>query len=91
MAKKIPLRQCLGCREMKPKQELVRVVRDKEGNVSIDSKGKAPGRGAYVCHSPDCLRKALRSKALDRSLEVTIPPEINERLMAELEAADGTE
>lgn len=91
MAKKIPLRQCLGCREMKPKQELVRVVRDKEGNISIDSKGKAPGRGAYVCHSPDCLRKALRSKALDRSLEVTIPPEINERLMAELEAADGTE
>ena len=91
MAKKIPLRQCLGCREMKPKKELVRVVRDKEGNVSIDPKGKAPGRGAYVCHSPDCLKKALRSRALDRSLEVTIPLEITDRLMAELEAADGTE
>lgn len=91
MAKKTPLRQCLGCREMKPKNELVRVVRSKEGEVSIDLKGKAPGRGAYVCHSSDCLRKALRSKALDRSLEVTIPTEIYDTLAAEMEAADGTE
>lgn len=91
MAKKLPLRQCMGCREMKPKNELVRVVRDKDGNVSIDPKGKAPGRGAYVCHDPDCLKKALRSKALDRSLAVTVPPELTDRLTAELEAADGTE
>lgn len=91
MTKKIPLRQCLGCREMKPKKELVRVVRDKEGNVSIDLKGKAPGRGAYVCHDPACLRKALRSKAIDRSLEVTVPPEIYDTLTAEMEAANGTE
>lgn len=90
MAKKIPLRQCLGCREMKPKKELVRVVRSKEGEVSIDLKGKAPGRGAYVCHDPECLKKALRSKALARSLEVTIPPEIYDTLTAEMEAADGT-
>lgn len=91
MAKKTPLRQCLGCREMKPKKELVRVVRSKEGAVSIDLKGKAPGRGAYVCHNTDCLKKALRSKAIDRSLEVTVPPEIYDTLTAEMEAANGTE
>lgn len=91
MAKKIPLRQCLGCREMKPKAELVRVVRGKDGSVSIDTKGKAPGRGAYVCHDSACLKKALRSKAIDRSLEVTIPTEIYDTLTAEMEAADGTE
>ena len=91
MAKKIPLRQCLGCREMKPKPELVRVVRSKEGTISIDTKGKAPGRGAYVCHNSACLKKALRSKAIDRSLEVTVPPEIYDTLTAEMEADNGTE
>lgn len=91
MTKKIPLRQCLGCREMKPKKELVRVVRSKEGEISIDFKGKAPGRGAYVCHNAECLKKALRSKAMDRSLEVTIPTQIYDTLTAEMEAANGTE
>lgn len=91
MAKKVPLRQCMGCREMKPKKELVRVVRGTDGNVSIDPKGKAPGRGAYVCRDTECLKKALRSKAIDRSLSVTVPPELIDRLTAELEAADGTE
>ena len=89
--KKIPMRQCMGCREMKPKKELVRVVRGTDGNVSIDTKGKAPGRGAYVCRDSECLKKALRSKAIDRSLSVTVPPELIDRLTAELEAADGTE
>ena len=91
MQKKIPLRQCLGCREMKPKKELVRVVRSPEGEVSIDLKGKKPGRGAYVCRSSDCLKKALRSNALGRSLEVTIPAEVHDALVQELEAADGAE
>ena len=91
MPKKIPMRQCLGCREMKPKRELVRVVRSPEGEVSIDGKGKKPGRGAYVCHSAECLKKALRSNALGRSLEVTIPPEIREQLVAEMERLEAAE
>ena len=91
MPKKIPMRQCLGCREMKPKKELVRVVRSPEGEVSIDGKGKKPGRGAYVCHSAECLKKALRSNALGRSLEVTIPPENRDQLVAEMEAVGTAE
>ncbi len=91
MPKKIPMRQCLGCREMKPKKELVRVVRSPEGEVSIDGKGKKPGRGAYVCHSAECLKKALRSNALGRSLEVTIPPEIRDQLVAEMESLEAAE
>lgn len=89
MPKRIPLRQCLGCREMKAKKELVRVVRSPEGTVSVDLRGKAPGRGAYVCPNPDCLKKALRSKALSRSLEVEIPPEIYDTLTAQMEEANG--
>ena len=89
MAKKIPLRQCLGCREMKPKPELVRVVRSPEGTVSVDLRGKAPGRGAYVCRSADCLKKALRSKALSRSLDVEIPPELYEALSRQMEEDHG--
>ena len=87
MPKKIPLRQCLGCREMKPKAELVRVVRSPEGAVSLDLRGKAPGRGAYVCRSADCLKKALRSKAVSRSLGVEIPPEIYDALAEQMEQA----
>ena len=90
MPKKIPMRQCLGCREMKPKAELVRVVRSPEGAVSVDLRGKAPGRGAYVCRSADCLKKALRSKAVGRALGVEIPPEIWEALTARMEVPDGT-
>lgn len=90
MPKRIPLRQCLGCREMKPKPELVRVVRSPDGTVSVDLRGKAPGRGAYVCRSADCLKKALRSKALGRSLGVEIPPEIFDALTAQMEEANGT-
>lgn len=89
MPKRIPLRQCLGCREMKPKPELVRVVRSPEGEVSIDARGKKPGRGAYVCRKTDCLKKALRSNALGRSLGVTIPEDVHGALVSELEAADG--
>ena len=86
MPKKIPLRQCLGCREMKPKKELIRVVRSPEGEISLDFKGKKPGRGAYLCPDPECLKKAMKSKALDRSLETQIPQEVYDRLSREMEA-----
>ena len=91
MPKRIPMRQCLGCREMKPKPELVRVVRSPEGTLSVDLRGKAPGRGAYLCRSAACLQKALRSKALGRSLGVEIPPEIRETLARQMEEADGSQ
>jgi predicted RNA-binding protein YlxR (DUF448 family) len=89
MPKKIPMRQCLGCREMKPKRELVRVVRSPEGEVSLDFKGKKPGRGAYVCPCDDCLKKAVKTRALDRALEVKIPEEILAELHEQMEAGDG--
>ena len=88
MQKKIPQRQCMGCRERKPKRELIRVVRSPEGNVSLDFGGKMNGRGAYICPDPECLKKAIRSKALDRSLEVTIPEEVIVRLEKEMEGAN---
>ncbi len=88
MPKHTPLRQCLGCREMKPKAELVRVVRSPEGTVSVDLRGKAPGRGAYVCRSADCLKKALRSRSVSRALGVEIPPEIYDALAAQMEEPD---
>ena len=91
MQKKIPQRQCLGCREMKPKRELLRVVRSPEGEVTLDSKGKAPGRGAYVCPNAACLKRAVKSKALSRALEVEIPQEIYDSLQQQLEVqANGT-
>ena len=89
MQKKIPQRQCMGCRERKAKRELIRVVRGTDGTVSLDFGGKMNGRGAYVCPDPECLKKALRSKALDRSLEVTIPEEVIDRLHKELEDGRG--
>lgn len=89
MAKKIPMRQCLGCREMRPKRELVRVVRSPEGEISIDFRGKAPGRGAYVCRDSNCLKQALRSRALERNLNTPIPQEIYDALIAQMEVPDG--
>ena len=83
--KKIPQRQCMGCRERKEKREMIRVVRSPEGTVSLDFRGKAPGRGAYICPDPMCLKKAIRSKALERSLETAIPEEIYARLEQEME------
>ena len=88
MQKKIPMRQCLGCREMKPKKELIRVVRSAEGAVSLDFKGKAPGRGAYVCPNPVCLKKAIKSKAFERAFSAAIPPEIYATLEKQMEAGD---
>ena len=85
MQKKIPQRQCMGCRERKEKREMIRVVRQTNGEVSLDFSGKLNGRGAYICPVPECLKKAIRSKALDRSLEVTIPEEVYARLQKEME------
>ena len=87
MQKKIPQRQCMGCRERKPKRDMIRVVRNPEGVVSLDFGGKMNGRGAYICPKADCLKKARKSKALDRSLEVPIPEEVYDRLERELEVA----
>ena len=85
MPKKIPLRQCLGCREMKPKRELIRAVRSPEGEISLDFRGKKPGRGAYVCPDPACLAKARKSKALERAFETAIPAEVYDALAAQME------
>ena len=76
MPKKIPMRQCAGCREMKPKNQMVRVVRSPQGEISLDFRGKAPGRGVYVCPDPECLKKAQKTRALERSLDTAIPPEV---------------
>ena len=89
MPKKIPQRQCMGCRERKAKRDMIRVVRGTDGTVSLDFGGKAPGRGAYICPDPECLKRALKSKARDRSLEVTIPEEVYDRLSREMEAQHG--
>jgi predicted RNA-binding protein YlxR (DUF448 family) len=85
MPKKIPMRQCLGCREMKPKKELIRIVRSSEGTLSLDSKGKLPGRGAYLCCDVQCLERALKSKAVERSLEVPVSDEIIRDLRSQME------
>ena len=86
MQKKIPQRQCMGCRERKAKREMIRVVRCTDGTVTLDFSGKLNGRGAYVCPDMDCLKKALKSRALDRALEVAIPQEVIDRLEKEMEA-----
>lgn len=80
MPKKIPMRQCAGCREMKPKKELVRVVRSPEGVISLDFRGKSPGRGAYVCPNLECLRRARKARSLERSLDTAIPAEVYDAL-----------
>lgn len=79
------MRQCVGCRAQKPKRELVRVVRSPEGALSVDTRGKKPGRGAYVCRDPECLKKAIRSKALSRALDTPVPEGLFETLRAQME------
>ena len=78
--KKIPLRMCVGCRESKPKRELIRVVRSPEGEVSLDPVGKKPGRGAYVCRREECLKRAIKQKQLERQLEVQLTEEVANQL-----------
>ena len=86
MPNKIPMRQCLGCREMKPKKELIRVVKSPEGEISLDFKGKKNGRGAYICPCAACLSRAMKSRALERAFSSQIPEEIYKRLEEEMEA-----
>ena len=78
--RKIPMRMCVGCREMKPKMELLRVVKPQDGDAKIDRSGKAAGRGAYVCDNIECLKKAEKIRALDRALDTKIEPEVFRQL-----------
>ena len=88
MPKKIPLRQCVGCREMKDKKSLIRVVRSPEGEVSLDFVGKKPGRGAYVCRDVECLKRARKSRALERAFDTAIPAEVYDAMEREMGGAD---
>ena len=87
--RKIPMRMCVGCREMKEKKELIRVVRSPEGEVSLDPVGKKSGRGAYVCANADCLKRAIKQKQLERQLDVTLPAETLEALTAAMDNLTG--
>ncbi|MGN1148122.1 MAG: RNase P modulator RnpM [Lachnospiraceae bacterium] len=83
MSKKIPLRQCIGCGEMKSKKEMMRVLRTTEGEIVLDVTGKKNGRGAYLCKSAECLKKAKKSRGLERSFQMSIPDEVYEELEKE--------
>lgn len=87
--KKIPLRKCVGCQEMKGKKELLRVLRTEEGQVVLDTTGRKNGRGAYLCYSKECFAKAVKSKALERALKVSIPRETYENLEKEIDVIEG--
>lgn len=88
MAKKIPLRQCVGCGEMKGKKEMIRVLKTAEGDIVLDVTGRKNGRGAYLCHSIECMKKARKNKGLERSLKINIPNEIYGVLEKELDASE---
>lgn len=87
--KKVPIRQCLGCNEHKPKNEMIRVVRSPEGDISLDTRGKKSGRGAYICYSVSCLNKARKSRRIERALECAIPDEVYDTMESELKAEEG--
>ena len=86
--KKIPMRKCVGCGEMKPKKDLMRILKTETGEFLVDADGKKNGRGAYICRSVECLRKAVKSKGLERSFKQKIPEEVYDRLEKEM---DGIE
>lgn len=83
--KKIPMRMCTGCRQMHPKAELIRVVKTPDGEIKLDTAGRANGRGAYLCKNPECLKRAEKSNALARAFEMNVASEIYERLEKEFE------
>lgn len=87
--KKIPMRQCMGCNEKRPKTELLRVVRSPEGEISLDATGRKPGRGAYLCRNLQCLKKARKSHRIDRALECTIPETVYDRMENEMQGLSG--
>lgn len=88
MNKKIPMRQCVGCREMKIKRELIRIIRTSEDEILLDATGKKNGRGAYICPSQECFHQAVKNKGLERSLKTAIPEEIYRELEKEMENID---
>ncbi len=83
--KKIPMRKCVGCGEMKPKKELMRILRTEENEFVVDATGKKNGRGAYLCRSTECFRMAVKNKGLERSFKQAIPPEVYEKLEKEMD------
>ena len=83
--KKVPLRQCIGCQEMKSKKEMIRVIKTAEDEIMLDATGRKNGRGAYLCPSMECLKKAVKGKGLDRSFKMAIPKEVYETLEKEME------
>lgn len=87
--RKIPQRQCVGCREMKDKKSLIRVVKSPEGAVSLDFTGKKPGRGAYVCRDEACLKRARKAKALERAFELQIPDKVYDSMEKEMGGQDA--
>lgn len=89
MAKKIPLRQCVGCGEMKNKKEMIRVIKTAEDEIVLDKTGKKNGRGAYICNSKECLDAAIKRKGLERSLKTGIPETVVESLMKEFEESES--
>lgn len=89
MTKRIPMRQCVGCREMKPKKELIRIIKTLENEIMLDATGKKNGRGAYVCKKLDCLKLALKNKGLERSLKSAVPKDILENLIEEMSAIEA--
>lgn len=86
--RKIPLRKCTGCQEMRNKKEMIRIVRDPQGSVSIDRTGKKAGRGAYICDQEECLEKALKNRGIERSLSVTLSGELLEALRKEFKSGE---
>lgn len=87
--KKAPLRMCLGCQEMKPKKELIRIVRNKEGDTFVDLTGKKAGRGAYICRNTQCLDRARKGKKLEKAFETRIDDAVYDILRSNLEESDG--
>ena len=86
--KKIPMRKCVGCGEMKPKKELMRILKTETGEVVVDAAGKKNGRGAYICRSVDCFKSAVKSRGLERSFKQEIPQEVYDRLEKEMGEID---
>lgn len=90
MNKKIPMRQCIGCGEMKGKKEMMRVLKDADGSITLDATGRKNGRGAYLCISAECLKKARKNKGLERSFKMSIPEQVYENLEKEFQERDGS-
>ena len=88
MNKKIPMRQCIGCGEMKSKKEMMRVLKTAEGTITLDMTGKKNGRGAYLCISGECLEKARKNRGLERSFRMSIPTQVDENLEKEFQRED---